>query len=169
MEKVLVDADLILDLLARREPFHASAAELFSLAERRRLSICVSPATVSDLFEILGKLENRGTAIECLQKLTRLVRILPVERKAVELALASDFENFDDAVRYYTAIRSGIRFWITRNAARCKEGGVTILTAEEFLKIREITKTLRSAFTKGGRGAPREASGRRKRRGRRRR
>jgi predicted nucleic acid-binding protein len=41
-EKIFVDTDVVLDLLAKREPFYKYAARLFTSADEQKLKIYVS-------------------------------------------------------------------------------------------------------------------------------
>lgn len=38
MEKVFVDTNIVIDLLAKREPFYKDAQDLFTLSEKKKLS-----------------------------------------------------------------------------------------------------------------------------------
>ena len=62
MEKVFVDSDIILDLLAKREPYYRAAAGLFSKADKKELEIYISPLIFSNLFYILRKMTGRSKA-----------------------------------------------------------------------------------------------------------
>jgi predicted nucleic acid-binding protein len=143
MSEIFVDTDVVLDLLARREPFYSPAAQLFSLAENRALVLAVSPLTFSNLFYILRKIGDRKEAIKSLQKLKLLVKILSVSEKAVERALASNFRDFEDAIQYYTAIENGIHYLITRNTKDYQQDQIAVLTPQEFLKIRKVKQALK--------------------------
>jgi predicted nucleic acid-binding protein len=138
MEKVFVDSDIILDLLAKREPFYQYAAELFLLVEKKKIKAYVSPIIITNLHYVLSKLKNKKQAIKSLQKLKLLVKILPVDEKIVELALASDFNDFEDAIQYYTAKESRIDYLITRNKKDYKRADITVMTAEEYLEILRV-------------------------------
>ena len=63
-----------------------------------------------------------------------LVSVLPLDDKAIELALGSDFKDFEDAIQYYTAIEQGIDIIITRNKKDFKNAKLPIMTAKEYLK-----------------------------------
>jgi predicted nucleic acid-binding protein len=62
------------------------------------------------------------------------VEVVPVDDKVIELALNSDFKDFEDAVQYYCAIENGIKVLITRNLKDFKHAKIPVLTAEEFMK-----------------------------------
>jgi predicted nucleic acid-binding protein len=55
------------------------------------------------------------------------------------LALASDFNDFEDAIQYYTAKEGGIDYLLTRNKKDYKRAGITVMTAEEYLEIFKST------------------------------
>jgi predicted nucleic acid-binding protein len=131
---IFVDSDVILDLVARREPFYPAAAELFSRAENRRLTLCTSSLIFANLFYILRKQTSSATAVTALQKLRLLVTVLPVNEKIIDLALASAFTYFEDAIQYYTAVEQGVAVLITRNIRDYRKPAITVCTPQEFLK-----------------------------------
>ena len=133
---IFVDTDIILDLLARREPFFAAAARLFSLAEQGNVYICVSSLAYANLFYILRKEHSSAMAITILKKLSRLVTILPVASETVVLALDAGFNDFEDALQYHTALKKGVTRLVTRNIKDFKRSTIEVCTAEEFLARR---------------------------------
>ena len=138
MEKVFIDSDIILDLLAKREPYYQSAALLFSRFGQGGLEAFVSPLIFANLFYLLRKSTSNARAKETLKKLKTLMQVLPINDKIIEQALNSEFQDFEDAVQYYTAAENGINILITRNKKDYKKAAITICTAEEFLGSRII-------------------------------
>jgi predicted nucleic acid-binding protein len=67
-------------------------------------------------------------------KFKTLVTVLSVSEKVVELALLSDFKDFEDALQYYTALENGVTLMLTRNLKDYKTAGIPIMTAEQYLK-----------------------------------
>jgi predicted nucleic acid-binding protein len=60
--------------------------------------------------------------------------VLSVTDKVVELALSSDFKDFEDGLQYFTATENNIKVLITRNLKDFRKADFTVLTAEQFLK-----------------------------------
>ena len=60
--------------------------------------------------------------------------VLSVTDKVVELALSSDFKDFEDGMQYFTAIENSVRVILTRNLKDYKSAQISVLTAEQFLK-----------------------------------
>ena len=134
MAKVFVDTDIILDLLAKREPHYAFAARLFSLADEGKLKLCVSSLTFSNLNYILSRQFSAVQARRKLLTLKTLVTVLSVSEKSVDLALNSDFNDFEDALQYFTALEFKISILLTRNLKDYKKADIAVLTAEQYLK-----------------------------------
>jgi len=135
--KVFVDTDVIFDLLAKRQPFYKYAAKLFTNADKQELTICVSSLCFGNLNYILSKQKSTTEARKILARFKVLVEVVPVDDKVIELALNSDFKDFEDAVQYYCAIENGIKVIITRNLKDFKHAKIPVLTAEEFVKQHE--------------------------------
>ena len=135
MEKVFTDADVVLDLLSARQPHYKFAAELFSLADENSIKLYVSSLTFANVNYILSKQLSGVQARRMLLKFKTLVTVLSVNDKIIELALASDFHDFEDAVQYHTAIENNINILLTRNLKDFKKAAITILTPQQYLKV----------------------------------
>ena len=135
-ERIAVDCDIILDLLAKREPHFADAVRVFGLAEEKRIELLVSPVAYANIFYILRKAIGGPQAIEALRKLRLITRIAASDGLAVDLALASGFADFEDALQYYSALRSGARVLLTRNARDYSGRELAIMSCGEYLAAR---------------------------------
>ena len=69
-----------------------------------------------------------------LRKFKVLVNVLPLDDKISDLALNSEFNNFEDAIQYFTAIENDQDLIISRNQQDFKESKIPVMTAEEFIK-----------------------------------
>ena len=134
MDKVFVDTDIILDLLSARSPFYEFAANLFSLADKGSIKISVSALSFANLNYILNKHLTPDQTRKKLQRFKTLVTVLPVNDKVVDLALASDFKDFEDGIQYFTAIENNIKILVTRNLKDFKSAEIPVLSAESYLK-----------------------------------
>ena len=134
MIKVFVDSDIILDLLAEREPHYIHAARLFTLINQNKIIAFTSPLIFANLHYLLKKQTTNIIALKSLRKLKTLLNILPIDERVIEQSLNSEFHDFEDAIQYYTAVNNGITLIITRNKVDYKRSKIDILTADEFLK-----------------------------------
>jgi predicted nucleic acid-binding protein len=131
-QSVFVDTDIVLDLLARREPFYDAAARLFSLAETGTISLSVSSLTFANLFYILRKQVSAKHAHEVLRNFKQLVTVLPVNDATIEQALKADFTDFEDAIQYFSALSADCSTLLTRNGRHFRKAAINIFTAEAY-------------------------------------
>lgn len=134
MEKIFVDTDIVLDLLSGRLPHFNYAAELFSLADENSIKLYVSSLTFANVNYILSRQLSAVQVRKMLLKFKTIITVLSVNDKIIELALASDFHDFEDAIQYNTAIENGINILLTRNLKDFKKAEISILTAQQFIK-----------------------------------
>ena len=59
--------------------------------------------------------------------------MLPVNDKIIDLSLASNFTDFEDAIQHYTAIENDIKILLTRNIRDYKNADITVMTAQQYL------------------------------------
>jgi predicted nucleic acid-binding protein len=137
--KVFIDSDIILDVLAMREPFYNSAARLFTLIEKRKVEGFTSPIVFSNVHYVLRKRISRQSTVDSLKYLKSLLQIVSIDKRIIELALNSIFNDFEDAIQYYCAEQNGIHYFITRNKIDYKRAEISILTAQEFLAMLHTT------------------------------
>lgn len=133
MEKLLVDTNIILDLLSKREEFYQEAQQLFTLADTKQVELFVSSLSFANTYYLLSKFQNREYARKILIKFKILVQVAQLDDKILELALLSDFRDFEDAIQYHTALENGIDIIITRNKKDFKTSNLPVMTAKEYL------------------------------------
>jgi predicted nucleic acid-binding protein len=137
MDKLLVDTNVVLDLLGKRENFYLEAQELFTLSDNGIIQLCVSALTFANTHYILSEQLKVINASKILRKFKVLVKVLPLHNKIIELSLDSDFRDFEDAIQYYSALDGEAEIIITRNKKDFKLAEIPVLTAKEYIKLRE--------------------------------
>lgn len=134
MNRVLVDTNIVIDLLAKREDFYDEAAELFSLSDKKELKLVISSLTFANTNYVLSKQKSAKEAREILRKFKVLVEIINLDDKIIELALSNDeFSDFEDGLQYYSALENSVNLILTRNKRDFKNSKIPVLTAKEYL------------------------------------
>ncbi|MDC8000372.1 PIN domain-containing protein [Aequorivita todarodis] len=134
MNRVLIDTNIVIDLLAMRKDFYEEAADLFSRADKKELVLAISALTFANTNYILTKLKSTKEAREILRKFKLLVEIVSLDEKITQLALSDDnFQDFEDGLQYYSAMENQIDIIITRNKKDFKNSKIPVLTAKEFM------------------------------------
>ena len=138
MNRILVDTNAVIDLLAKRQGFYLEAAELFSMADKKELELVVSSLTIANTNYVLSKQKSPKEAKEILRKFKVLVEVINLDDKIIELALSdNEFSGFEDGLQYYSALEDGVDIILSRNKQDFKNSKIPVLTAKEYL-AREI-------------------------------
>lgn len=133
MDKLLVDTNIVLDLLSKRKEFYEEAQELFTLSDNNKVKLFVSSLTIANTHYLLSREKSGVEARKILIKFKILVKVLPLDDKILELALVSDFKDFEDAIQYHTALENDLDIIITRNKKDFKNALLPVLMAKEYL------------------------------------
>jgi predicted nucleic acid-binding protein len=133
--RVFVDTNIALDYLTQRKPFNKPASELFSLVDRGYIIIYISSLSFMTIhYHLLGLMEKRE-ALRVVRDFRIGVTLLPVSGRTIDMALASDFKDFEDAVQYHCAKLENMSVLLTRNVKDYVTAKIPVMTIEDFLKI----------------------------------
>ncbi|GAB3903679.1 hypothetical protein GCM10028803_32530 [Larkinella knui] len=107
---VFIDTNVLIDLLAKREPFWYSSASIFDLAERETIQAYISPLTLVTVYYILRSYYKipHPSIINQFEVLCSYVGISSISDQHTESAIKSTFTDFEDAVLYESAKASRI-------------------------------------------------------------
>ena len=137
MTKVFVDTDVCIDLLSGRKPFNKTAEILFSRADNKKIKIYVSSLSFSNIDYVLRSQYAATHSRQLIGKFKTLVNVLPVDSKTIDLAIVSEFNDFEDAIQYSCAIENNLSTIITRNIKDYKKASIDVLTPETFIALPE--------------------------------
>jgi len=135
MTKVFIDTDVCLDLLSGRKPFNNAAEILFSLADIGKIKIYVSSLSFANIDYVLRSRYSTAHSRKIIGQFKTIVNVLSVDSKTIDLAVASDFNDFEDAIQYYCAIENNLTTIVTRNIKDYKKATIKVLTPDTFIAI----------------------------------
>jgi len=131
--KLFLDANVVLDLILKREPFFDNIAEIVTIAENKNFTLCFSSVTFVNVNYIACKFTDKKYVLESLKKLRVLFDVLSVSETEIDKALYSNFNDFEDAVQHYCALKYNCDYIITRDSKDFKNSEIPFLTPKEFL------------------------------------
>lgn len=134
MENIFVDTNIIIDLLAKRDLFYKDAQALFTLSDKKEIQLCISSLSFANAYYSIVKHHKDIDAKKYLAKFKVLVKVLPLADKAIELALASDFNDFEVGLQYFIAMDNESDIIITRNKKDFKNSKIPVMTAGEYIR-----------------------------------
>ena len=130
----MLDTNVIVDVLLRREPFFADSAEVLDRAERGAFTAWVCATTVTTIFYLVRKHIGSAATIARLEDLTSLCATAAVSHAVIATALHSPVADFEDAVLHHAALAAGAECIVTRNQADFKNSTLPIYSPAQFLK-----------------------------------
>lgn len=142
-KRIFIDTNVMLDFLGERDPFYDAIAKILTLSEKGKLTIVVSPISFATVNYFLSKFENSKIAREKLRKFKILSEICSLDETTIEKGLNSSFNDFEDALQYFSATESNCKIILTRNGKDFKKALIPVMTPNEFLKSLQ-TKTKKS-------------------------
>ena len=133
---ILIDTNVVIDLLAKREPFWHSAATIFDLAEQQKVDAHINALTLVTVYYILHSHYKipHTRILGAFDTLTSYVRVADVTAQHIQLAMESAFNDFEDAVIFYSAKGiNGINGIITLNTNDFSTADIPVLTPDQWL------------------------------------
>ena len=131
--KLFLDANVVLDLILKRQPFFDTIAEIVTIAENKYFTLCLSSVTFVNVNYIACKFTDKKNVSESLKKLRILLDVLTVSATEIDKALYSYFNDFEDAVQHYCALKNNCDYIITRDSKDFKNSEIPVMTPTEFL------------------------------------
>jgi predicted nucleic acid-binding protein len=131
--RVLVDLNIILDVLQKRESFYEASAGLLAMIETGKIEGFVAAHSVTTLFYLVSKDQSPAAARVILTSLMQFLKIAPVDHAVIEAALNMPYKDFEDAVQMISAMQCKADFLVTRNIKDYQPAPVTVIQPVELL------------------------------------
>lgn len=131
---VLIDTNIVLDVLLRREPYFEDGARICVLSERGYIYGYVSATAVTDIFYIVNKeLKNKDIVMEMIKEILKTVHIAAVTESNIHEALDLKWDDFEDSVQYIAGQNILAEYIITRNPKDYADSQIKAILPGEFL------------------------------------
>lgn len=132
--RALLDTDMVIDLLAEREPFIHEAAEIFDLNEQGIFEAYICGITPVNVFYIARKGKSSSDLKSAIGQLLGEVHACPVDSAVLQQALVSPITDYEDAVQHACAA-AGLDAIITRNLADYKHATLPVYSPTAFFNL----------------------------------
>jgi predicted nucleic acid-binding protein len=130
---VFVDTNVLIDVLAKREPFYADSAGIWTLAEQGRVNGFISVISFNNIYYVVRKLRSRQAANRMMVLLRGTFTPVPFDKQILDQALDAGFGDLEDAIQYFSAVRAGAECIISRDASAFPRSELPVLTPAELL------------------------------------
>ncbi len=132
---ILIDLNVILDVLQRREPFYEMSARVLAGIEMGKADGWIAAHSVTTLFYLLARYQSADRARVVIGDLLSVLSVAPVDQSVIERALPLPYRDFEDAVQMMAAVQAGAQYLITRNVCDFQAGPLPVLQPVEFLAL----------------------------------
>jgi predicted nucleic acid-binding protein len=133
LKRVLFDSDVLLDVLAQRQPFVDASARALNTVTQETVQGYVSGHAVTNIFYILRRQIGSEASRELLARLLQRIQVASVTDEVIRQALQSAIADFEDAVTSAAAHAAGLEIIVTRNISDFTNSLVPAMLPEEFL------------------------------------
>lgn len=132
--RVIIDTNVILDILLKREPFFTDSYGTVKKALESHTDCFVSASAVTDIFYLLRKgLQDNDAARQAMEQLLQLVYVADVLALDIHSALSVSIPDFEDAVVAAVALRNKADYIITRNQRDFTGSIIPEITPHDFM------------------------------------
>lgn len=132
--KVLIEANIILDVLQKREPHLRASAIVWKLCETKKITGYVSVLSFMNIVYILRKELTPEKIKEVFNSLSMIFTFEDLTEVDIKSALIMGLPVFEDSVQLQTAYRVRAEFIITRNVKDFLKSSIPAYTPLEFLE-----------------------------------
>jgi predicted nucleic acid-binding protein len=136
--KVFVDTNVLIDVLARREPFYAESAQVWTLAEQGRVTGFVSVISFNNIYYVVRRLRTRAVANRMMVLLRDTFTPVALDKQILDQAIDGGFKDLEDAIQYFSAIRAGVDCVVSRDARAFPKAELPIMTPHELLTAGQL-------------------------------
>lgn len=133
--KLFVDTNVVIDVLARREQFYDASSAILTMLEKDQAEGFISAISFNSIHYILRKHSGKVKADNAIRALLSVFNIATLDKRILTRTIESWFNDFEDGIQFFSAIRCNADYLISRNVRDFPHDDIPVLTPEEFLKL----------------------------------
>lgn len=132
--RLMIDTNILLDVLVKREPFYEASREVLRLCEEKKVQGFLSASAATDIFYLVRRhLHSTNSAYKCLGYVLDILKVLTVTNEDVINAYTKKAHDFEDCLLAVCAASNKCDYIITRNKRDFEEFNIETLSPEELL------------------------------------
>lgn len=136
--RIFIDTNILVDLICKRERFVENAKKIFLYAFDQKITLAISALSYINILYIAKRYDfKQEEIIKTLQQIANFTVITEFDEDIIKLALASDWQDLEDAVQYYSALTTGIDYIVTRNQKDFLKSHIPVVSPDEIVKLIE--------------------------------
>lgn len=113
--KVLIDTNVILDVLYKREGFYEDSLKIWKLCEIRKIDGYISALSIPNIVYILRRELDPEKTLEVINNISLVFKIYDLKSEIIMQAAERKTKDYEDALQMVTAQKLKASFIVTRN------------------------------------------------------
>ncbi len=130
---VLIDTNIVLDVLLKRQPWLAESQQIWQACDEGRMVGYLLASTLTDIFYIARKIIGREAAHQAIEVCLVTFAICPLDRTVLEQALLLAGPDFEDNVQVAAAVHIALDAIVTRNPDDFAHAPIPVFTPSALL------------------------------------
>lgn len=135
--RVLLDTNVVVDVLQRREPWFQDGAAIFRAVANKQIAGCLTAKQIADIHffarkQFKGEENVDEKARQVVSKLLALFELTDTLAADCKNAIGVSNGDYEDAILIQSAVRSGTNCIVTRNPAHFRPSPVPVCSPSEL-------------------------------------
>ncbi|MBQ7573247.1 MAG: PIN domain-containing protein [Clostridia bacterium] len=132
--KVLIDTNVILDVLCKRQDFFEDSSRVMKYCEVDKIDGVISALSIPNIIYIMRKELDAEKTKDIIEKLQLIFTVADLKSDDIKKALSLNFNDFEDALQSACASRIKADYIVTRNIRDFKNSRVIAIKPSELLE-----------------------------------
>lgn len=130
---VLIDTNIWLDIILKREPFQRSSFRALTLLKEKEYDIFFTATTITDIYYVARKAIGDEKTRKFLIGMLKSYKIAAVSKKEIQQALNSTMKDFEDAIQASIGFTNDCEWLLTRNEKDFEDSLIQPITPDELI------------------------------------
>lgn len=132
---LFIDTNVVIDVIAGRPQRYEASAEVLTLLERDKFAGFISAISFNNIHYIIRRQSGKNKADHAVRTLLATFSIVSLDEKIITRAIDANFNDFEDGIQFFSAIRCHADYLISRNVKDFPHDDIPVLAPEEFLRL----------------------------------
>jgi len=132
--KVLIDTNVILDVLYKREGFYEDSLKIWKLCETKKIDGYISALSIPNIVYILRRELDSEKTLEVINNISLVFKIYDLKSEMIIQAAEKKAKDYEDALQMVTAQKLKANFIVTRNIKDFTDSKIIAVKPSELLE-----------------------------------
>lgn len=135
--RVFIDTNVLLDVFLARPKLMDASSAVWALAEKEKIQASISAISFNNVHYIASKYHSRALAGKAISTMRDSFKCVDLTMQIINQAIDAKWNDFENAIQYFSAIHSDTDYIVTRNIADFPREGIVVMKPEDFISFTE--------------------------------